>query len=70
MNYYTWTHQCWLTSKDLYTSALCRHWMPSRGAARTNRWEGWIARENQRTSCYQKKLSDDDNDVYLYIEIN
>ena len=23
------THQCWLTSKNLLSSALCRHWIPS-----------------------------------------
>ena len=28
---YTWTHQCWLTSKDLHTLTLCRNWMQSRG---------------------------------------
>ena len=27
MDPYTWTCQCWLTNKSLFTSALCRHWM-------------------------------------------
>ena len=30
MDSYTWTCQCWLTRKILYSLALCRHWMPSR----------------------------------------
>ena len=30
MDYYTVTHQCWLTCKDLHTSALCGHKMLSR----------------------------------------
>ena len=32
---YTWTCQFWRTSKDLCTSALCRHWMQCRGPARS-----------------------------------
>ena len=24
---YSWTGQCWLTSKNLFTSARCRHWI-------------------------------------------
>ena len=27
----TWTHQCWSTGKDINSSALCRHWVPSIG---------------------------------------
>ena len=26
----------WLTSKNLHSSALCRHWMPSRGPTKSN----------------------------------
>ena len=31
MNYYTWTHQFWLTSKNLHLLALCKQWMADRG---------------------------------------
>ena len=27
---YTWTHQCWLTCRNLHSSALWWHWMLSR----------------------------------------
>ena len=30
-----WAHQCWLTSKDLHSSALCEHWVQSRGLAKS-----------------------------------
>ena len=30
INYYKWTHQFWPTSKYLYSSVLCRHWMPQK----------------------------------------
>ena len=36
MNSYTWTHQCWLTSEDLYTSTLCKHGMQPKRSARND----------------------------------
>ena len=42
---YSWTHLCWLTSKDLHTSALCGGWMLSRRPSRSNEQEEQIARE-------------------------
>ena len=30
MDSYTWTHQCWLTNKDLYTLTLYKHLMQSK----------------------------------------
>ena len=33
---------------QLRTSALCGHWMQSRGAAMNDRQPGWIAREKVR----------------------
>ena len=38
MDSYTWTHQCWLISKNLASSALCRHWMPSRALIKRCPW--------------------------------
>ena len=57
---YTWTHHCWPISKDLRSSALCRHWMLSRGPTKSEGWEGQMARESQKNPCYQH---DDDNIV-------
>ena len=31
MEFYTCKGRCWPTSKELHTSALCRHWIQSRG---------------------------------------
>ena len=39
MDYYTWTHQCWLTSKDLLTSALCGHWRKSTEPTKIYGWQ-------------------------------
>ena len=33
MDFYTWTHQWWPTSKGWHLSTLCGHWMQSRGPA-------------------------------------
>ena len=52
MDSYTWTHQCWLTRKDLNTLALCRHSMLSRGTAESCRLEERLVREGQGTLCY------------------
>ena len=32
----TWTHQIMQTSKDVYSSALCGHWIPSWGPFKRN----------------------------------
>ena len=34
MDFYTWTRQCWSTSKNFYSLDLCRDWMLSRGPYR------------------------------------
>ena len=40
LNFYTWTNQCWMTSKNLHSSALCRQRVPSRRLAqRDGQWE-------------------------------
>ena len=57
-----WTHQCWPTIKDLYTSALCEHWMQSRRPTRNDGWLGRIARKDQGTLCSRR-------DLYIYIYI-
>ena len=35
VNSYIWTHQCWATSKYLYSSALCGHGIPSWGSSKS-----------------------------------
>ena len=35
-----WTHQCWPTNKDIFTSVLCQHEMPSRRPTKSNgQWD-------------------------------
>ena len=46
---YTSTHQYWLTSNDLHASDLCRHWMVSRGPARSS--ELWEQMAGERVKC-------------------
>ena len=36
INMYILPNKCWLSSKDLYRSTLCGHWMQSRGLDRSN----------------------------------
>ena len=36
MDSYIWTHQCWLTCKNLYLSTQSGHWMSSRGLAKSD----------------------------------
>ena len=56
MHSYTWTHQCWPTSKDWRTSALRGLWMQSRRPTRGYRLEGLMVREIQRTRCCQRDM--------------
>ena len=49
MNFDTWTHQRWPTSKHLYTSVLWEHCMWSRGTA-------GVERESQGTPYHQYDL--------------
>ena len=42
MDSYTWTHQCWLTSKNLHSSALCRH--------------GWQERQSKELELLQNMM--------------
>ena len=48
--------QCWLTGKNLLSSALCRHWMLSRRLTESNSWKGQMARESQGNPCSQQAL--------------
>ena len=59
---FTWTNQCWLTNKDLLTSALCGYWLRSR--RRYQEWE-MIAKDCERKSG-NSVLS---NYIYIYIYI-
>ena len=49
----TWTHQCWPTNKDLYSSTPCGHLIPSRGPALSDRRK---ARKIQENPCEQYEL--------------
>ena len=40
VDYYTWTHQWFMTSENLYSSALCRHYVPRRKPAESDYWLG------------------------------
>ena len=44
MDSYTWTHQCWPTSKDLHSYALCGHWMLLRGQGMITNIDRWWKR--------------------------
>ena len=51
MDLFIWTYQCWLTSKNLYTTALCGHskTCQERWMIRMDGWvDGW--RESERES--------------------
>ena len=43
-----WTRQCWLTSQELYSSALCGHWVRSRRRTSSDVREGGMTREGVR----------------------
>ena len=64
MDSYTWTHQCWLTSKDLHTLAQCRLQMLFTRLAKRN--ELVRERESQGNLCNQL---DTMMMVYIYIYI-
>ena len=61
-----WMCQCWLTSKDLHTSALCGHWMQSRRPTRSDEWLGWMAGES-RNSVLCEWLNGDLNNSIIFI---
>ena len=46
MDSYTWTHLCWLTSKNLHSLALCEHWMLSSELTKRNGQCRWTAKES------------------------
>ena len=68
MKSYTKTCRCWLSSKDLHTSAMYRHWIQPRGPARNDGHKEWKVRESQ-DSVPSAQL-DDDDDVIKHLEIN
>ena len=49
----TWTDQCWLTSKNLYSSALCGYWILFRGLADRDEWWERV----KRNLCCQHALT-------------
>ena len=52
MDPYMWTRQCWLTSKNLFISALYGHCQDDLSGAMEDR-DGWRERESQGNPCYQ-----------------
>ena len=67
MDSYTWTHQYWSDIKNLYSSALCRLQMPSRGLAKSDYWYGRIARERARQSQWNPWCQ---NDLMMMIPLD
>ena len=47
MDSYIWTHQCWPTSKKLYSSTLCGNWVSSTWLTKIDS-NGWRERERER----------------------
>ena len=58
-------HLCWPAIKNLYSSALSRHWKTSRGFAKSGGWQGRMARDSQRNSCQRHNLMT----IIIYISI-
>ena len=63
MNLYTRKRLCWLTSKNFFTSVLCRHGFSLKKlAGTTDNKDGWREREREReresqgNPCYQYNL--------------
>ena len=50
---------CWLTSNDLYTSTLGRHWMPSRRPTKRDGWQEQVKGLNKISMSW----------LYIYIYI-
>ena len=44
---YIWTHQCWPTSKNLHSLALCKHWLLSKGFTKCYGWKKDDERESK-----------------------
>ena len=49
MDYYTWSYQYWLIYKNIHSSQLCRHWMPSTGRWVSERIKEMFASFQQNT---------------------
>ena len=55
MDSYTWTYQCWLTSKKLHPSTLSTHWMQSRKLNESDDLKRWMEKK-------KIPLTDNDDD--------
>ena len=60
----TWAHASWPTSKFLQTSALCGHWIQSRGPTKRDDRKGQMERKNQGNPSIsvQVDAADDDDE--------
>ena len=60
-----WTHQCWTTRKDLYSSVLWEHLVPTWVLAKSDGNLGQITKEGQENSYQELQI----NYIYIYIYI-
>ena len=56
LEFYTWTHQYWSTSKNSHSSALSGHWTPSWGPSKFDYWWALMMSECQRNPCCRHTL--------------
>ena len=61
MDYYTLTHQCWPTSKNLDLPVLCRHWVSFKGLAQSDEQSGRrVRRREPRESILSTSMDNDE----------
>ena len=51
---YSWSYQCWQTKKNLDSSALCKHWMLSRGLAKMDGERERKSRKSMLLACLEE----------------
>ena len=70
MDSYTWTHQFWLSQKNVRSFALCGHSVPSRGLVKSDDTV-CVERERERESRESMLSANfDDNDDFLVHYLN
>ena len=68
MNSCLWTHQHWLTNKNLYSPTLHRHWMLSGGSAKSNSQKRQMVRESKESmlsTCHNDELAVGNQTIYI-----
>ena len=67
MDFYTRTHQYWLTSKNLHLSVLCWHWVLSRGLSKSDGDKWWERESRKFVLSTHPDDDDDDNDFQSWV---